>query len=95
MNDATLFRFRLYVADDAHASGLATDNLTALCQNYLPDRHQIEVVDVLQQPAQALADRITLTPTLIKFAPLPVCRIVGTLEHTQAVLEAIGLGTQP
>ncbi len=32
-----------------------------------------------------------MTPTLIKLAPLPLRRIVGTLSQTQTVLEALGL----
>ena len=42
------FRFLLYVAGHSQNSVRATANLNALCQNYLADRHQIEVVDVFK-----------------------------------------------
>ena len=86
-----MFKFRLYVAGDALNSLQALANLTALCQTHLPDRHQIEVVDVFREPKRALAEGIFMTPTLVKLAPSPARRIVGTLSHTQPVLEFLGL----
>ena len=65
------FKFRLYIAGDASNSAQALANLTALCREHLPDRHDIEVVDVYQEPKRALADGIFMTPTLVKLAPFP------------------------
>ena len=87
-----LFVFRLYVAGEALNSALALANLQALCREHLPERHTIEIVDVFRQPQRALADGIFLTPTLVKLAPAPVRRIVGTLSRTQTVLLTLGLG---
>jgi circadian clock protein KaiB len=86
-----MFRFRLYVADDARNSAQALVNLTALCRAHLPDRHSIEVVDVFRHSKRALTDGIFMTPTLLKLAPLPARRIVGTLQDTEIVLQALGL----
>ena len=90
MRRGVTFKFRLYVAGDAQNSALALANLTAICREHLPDRHQIEVVDVLREPARALADRILMTPTLISLMP-PVRRIVGTLSQAGPVLQTLGL----
>ena len=90
-----MFRFRLYVAGDAPNSAKAIANLSALCKLYLPDRHEIELVDVFREPKRALTDAIFMTPTLIRLAPLPVRKIVGTLSDTQPMLEALGLGGTP
>lgn len=89
------FKFRLYVAGDTQNSAQASANLTALCRTHLPDRHDIEVVDVFREPKRALADSIFMTPTLVKLAPPPVRSIVGTLRHTELVLQALGLETVP
>ncbi len=86
-----MFGFRLYLAGDAQNSLLAVANLRSLCRTYLSECHQIEVVDVLQDPKRAFADGIFMTPTLIKFAPTPMRRIVGTLSQTTTVLQALGL----
>ena len=85
------FSFRLYVAGDALNSVQALANLNTICRMHLPGRHAIEVVNVFREPRRALADGIFMTPTLIKLAPSPVRRIVGTLSQTQTVLEALGL----
>jgi circadian clock protein KaiB len=95
MSRLPVFKFRLYVADDALNSAQARANLAALCRSYLLDRHEIEVVDVFKEPKRALADAIFMTPTLIRLAPLPVRRIVGTLSQTALVLRALDLDGDP
>jgi circadian clock protein KaiB len=87
-----MYKFRLYVAGDALNSAQAIANLAELCQVHLPDRHEIEVVDVFREPKRALDEGIFMTPTLVKLAPYPSLRIVGTLSQTQPVLQALGLG---
>jgi len=84
-------RFLLYVGDETSNSMLAVANLTALCRRYLPDRHEIEIVNVFKEPDRALADRIFMTPMLIRVAPAPVRRIVGTLSQPETVLRTLGL----
>ena len=91
MSPRPKFRFQLFVAGDAGNSAQAMVNLTAFCQKYLPERHAIEIVDVLRQPKRALAESIFLTPTLVAWTPPPVRRIVGTLSQTQTMLLTLGL----
>jgi circadian clock protein KaiB len=86
-----IFRFRLYVAGDAPNSVRAVANLRALCLEHLPDRHEIEVVDVLREPHRALADGVMLTPMLVKLLPAPQREIVGSLSHTHVILNSLGL----
>jgi circadian clock protein KaiB len=57
----------------------------------LPDRHEIEIVNVFRDPKRALGDGIFMTPTLVKLLPFPIRRIVGTLSQTQPLLDALGL----
>ena len=92
MSRPATFKFRLYVAGDTQNSAQASANLTALCRAHLPERHEIEVVDVLRDPKRALTDGVFMTPTLVKLAPSPVRTIVGTLSQTEPVLQALGLG---
>lgn len=83
--------FRLYIAGGAMNSAQALANLQALCRVHLAGRHRIEVVDVFRAPERALADAIFMTPTLLRLAPAPLCRIVGTLSDTATLLRALGL----
>jgi circadian clock protein KaiB len=84
-------QFRLYIAGGTRNSERARANLTALCMEYLPDRHDIEIVDVLTEPDRAMEDGIFMTPTLLKLWPLPAQRIVGTLNQTEFVLQSLDL----
>lgn len=85
------FSFRLYIAGEAMNSAQALTNLQALCRGQLAGRHSIEVVDVFREPARALADGIFMTPTLLRLAPSPVRKIVGTLSDTATLMQALGL----
>jgi circadian clock protein KaiB len=91
MSRLSIYKFRLYVAHDTLNSAQALANLTAICRAHLPGRYHIEIVNVFQQPQRALDEDIRMTPTLLKLAPFPVRRIVGTLAQTQRVLQVLGL----
>ena len=90
MSHPAIFKFRLYIAGDTENSVQALANLTALCELSLSNHYEIEVVDVLQEPKRALADGIFMTPTLVKLAPLPVKKIVGTLSESGRILKVLG-----
>jgi len=85
------FKFRLYVAGEGPNSAAAVGNLTALCREHLPERHEIEIVDVVKQQGRALADGVMLTPLLVKLSPAPVRKVVGTLSPGESVLLALGI----
>lgn len=87
-----VFTFRLYIAGDAPNSLQAMANLAQLCETHLPDRYEIEIVDVLLDPKRALTESIFMTPTLVSDSPYPGHRIVGTLSHTEPILQILGLG---
>jgi circadian clock protein KaiB len=91
MSRRGIFKFRIYIAGDALNSAQALANLDALCRTHLPNRHEVEIIDVFREPRLAMADGIFMTPTLVKISPSPTRRIVGTLSQTQPVLQALGL----
>jgi len=87
------FRFRLYVAGGTANSARAIANLERICRVHLPGRHEIEIVDVFRESDRALTDGVLMTPMLFKIAPTPVRSILGTLSHTETVLQALELDT--
>ena len=89
------FSFRLYVAGGSPNSRQAIANLSALCIAHLPGRHNIDIVDVIDEPNRALYDNVILVPSLLILAPLPVRRIVGTLSQAAVFLESLGLPQLP
>ena len=86
-----LIGFRLYVAGDAQNSTMAMANLTALCREHLDGRHEIEVIDVFQQPERALEDGVLMTPTVVRVGVAPMRRVVGNLSESAWVVHALGL----
>jgi circadian clock protein KaiB len=91
VNPRQSFRFRLFTADDTLNSTQALLNLTAFCEAHFPGRYDIEIVDVLREPKRALLEGIFMTPTLVRLAPKPIRRIVGTLSDPSMLLRAMGL----
>jgi circadian clock protein KaiB len=89
------YKFRLFVAGDAQNSAQALANLNTICEQHLHGRYEIEVVDVFREPLRALAEKVLMTPMLVKLSPLPALRIVGTLSETRTVLDAVGLAGIP
>ena len=83
--------FRLYIAGDAVNSSQALANLQAMCRDHLAGRHSVEVVDVFSEPERALADGIFMTPTLVRLAPPPFRKIIGTLSDTETMMQALDL----
>jgi circadian clock protein KaiB len=82
---------RLYVAGQTPRSLLAIKNLKAICEQYLSDRYQLEVIDLYQQPQLAEGDQIIAVPTLIKSLPEPMRRIIGDLSNTEKVIVGLDL----
>ncbi len=81
---------RLYIAGHSPNSVLAMANAKAICSEHFASRYKLEIIDLLQDPDRALADGVIVTPTLIKVAPLPVQKIIGTLADKSQVVLALG-----
>ena len=90
MSQKPEIKFRLFVAGNAHNSTQALGNLIEYSQTHLPGQHKIEVVDVFRDPERAQAEGVLMTPTLIKYSPLPVRRIIGTLNANLHMALSLG-----
>ena len=84
------YLFRLFVAGDGPRSHQAVDNLHRLRSELGLDA-EIAVVDVLEQPEVAEAERILTTPTLIRERPAPPLRVTGDLSDRAIVIQALTL----
>jgi circadian clock protein KaiB len=89
------YAFRLYVAGAAANSGRARANLAAILAAWPAGSYTIEEVDVLREPHRALADRILVTPTLLRLRPAPELRVVGNLSEREIVVAALQLPARP
>lgn len=87
------WNLRLYVAGQTPKSVAAIANLRRFCEEHLPDRYSIEVVDLLENPGQARTDQIVAIPTLVRKLPSPMRKIIGDLSDRQKVL--LGFDIRP
>jgi circadian clock protein KaiB len=90
-SERDVLSLRLYVAGDAPNSCEARANLSSLLEGRPAASYRLEVVDFLREPQRALADGVIVTPTLVRLAPLPMRKVIGTLRDTLTVLAALGL----
>jgi circadian clock protein KaiB len=84
---------RLYVAGQSPRSLRAFANLKDLCEQHMPGRYEIEIIDLVEDPALAQADDILAVPTLVRRLPAPLRKIIGDLSNTEKVL--VGLRLDP
>lgn len=81
---------RLYVVDESPKCRRALENLRRACEKYVPDRYQIEIVDLLEDPQQAATDQILVVPTLVRrFQAAPSRKIIGDLTDPVRLLAGL------
>lgn len=85
-----LVKLRLYVAGQSSNSHMALSNLKEFCRAYLPERHELEIIDVMREPDRALTDNIMLTPVLLVLSLEPPLRLVGNLSRPEVLRQALG-----
>jgi circadian clock protein KaiB len=91
LRPARNYRFRLYVAGTNQNSFHAIKSLRRLCEEVLPGRVELEVVDLYQQPNLAKRDQIIAVPALVKISPLPRRVLIGDLSDRERVLDGLGI----
>lgn len=82
---------RLYVSGCTPKSARAIADFRRLCQDHFSGRCDVEIIDIYQQPQLAVEAQIVAVPTLIKSAPGPLRRLIGSLAETSRVLKNLGL----
>lgn len=85
---------RLFVAGATRRSAHALEAVKDLCEQYLPGRYTLEVIDVYQQPIIAKEGQIIATPTLVKEFPKPLRRLVGSMSDRERVLVGLDIREQ-
>lgn len=91
--ESEVWELRLYVAGQTPKSLKAVENLKRICEEYLPGRYKIEVVDLLKNPRLAKEDEIVAIPTLVRKLPDPIRRVIGDLSNVEKAL--VGLQLRP
>jgi circadian clock protein KaiB len=85
------WQLRLYIAGKTAKSVAALDNLQKLCEEHMPGRYEIEVIDLMENPQLARGDQIVAIPTLVRKLPEPMRKIIGDLSNTERTLVGLQL----
>jgi circadian clock protein KaiB len=93
-SESSFWELRLYVAGQTPKSLTAFSNLKRICEERLPGKYKIEVIDLLKNPQLAKGDQIFAVPTLVRKLPEPVRKILGDLSNTERTLVGLDLITQ-
>lgn len=93
-DDGTIIWYlRLYITGRSAKSLNAIANLKKICDEYLPNRYEMEVIDLVAKPFLAEEAQIIAIPTLIRVLPEPIRRVIGDLSDREKVL--LGLEVKP
>ena len=84
---------RLYIAGNNPRSQAAVENVKKICEEYLKERYELDVIDIYHDRTKNLVDLVLAAPTLIKNLPLPLKRVIGDMSRKEKVL--IGLDLVP
>lgn len=88
-----VFSLKLFVTGASPNSARAIANLKGICEKYLTNKYDLEIIDIYQQPLKAQHEQIIALPMLVKSFPLPLKRLIGDMSNTEKVLRGLGLNT--
>lgn len=84
----------LYVSGMSRKSMEAIENIKWLCDQYLKDAYELEIIDIYKNPKLASEQQIVFSPSLLKKSPLPKRTLIGTLSDTKQVMKALGIAIE-
>ncbi|MGF7082554.1 circadian clock KaiB family protein [Mucilaginibacter sp. UYCu711] len=86
-----IYQLRLFVTGASPNSTRAILNLKEICEEFLKERYELEVIDIYQQPLMAQEEQIIAVPMLIKKGPGVERRLIGDMSNKQKVLRGLGV----
>ncbi len=87
----TKHKFKLFVSGMSVKSGHAIENLRRICDTYLKENYELEIVDISRDKEQAVIHQIVAIPTLLKINPEPKRIILGDLSDKDKVLRILNI----
>ena len=81
----------LFVTGILPNSVRSINNINAICEKYLSNKYELEIIDIYQQPDLALTEDILAVPVLVKKSPFPEVRMIGDLSNEKKVLTGLGI----
>ena len=85
------FVFQLFITGASPNSMRAVSNVKTICEEYLKENYDLEIIDVYREPMITQKENIIALPMLIRRLPLPEKRFVGNMSDIKKFLNAIGV----
>lgn len=85
------FSLRLFIAGASPVSARAIKNIKEICEEFLHNRYELDIVDAHQQPVLVRDEDVTALPMLIKKMPFPKKRLIGDCSDKIKVLNGLGI----
>ena len=82
---------QLYVSGMSSRSMEAIENIKSLCNNRIPGKFELEIIDLYKNPEAATEHQIIFSPSLIKLQPPPKRILIGTFTDTEKVMTLLGI----
>jgi len=82
---------QLYVSGMSAKSMAAIKNIKHLCDNYIKDRFELEIIDIYKKPEAAQENQVIFSPSLVKSYPLPKKVLIGTFADTEKVIKLLNI----
>ncbi len=82
---------KLFIVGSTPRSQRAVANIKKLCEEYLPGRYELQVIDAYQQPELLRGKQIIAAPTLVKELPLPLRKFIGDLSDKPHLIMGLEL----
>lgn len=82
---------QLYVSGMSTKSMEAIENIKRLCDEYLYDAFELEIIDIYKHPEVASENHIVFSPSLIRRLPTPKRILIGNLSNTEKVIKGLGI----
>lgn len=84
------YSMRLFIAGTERNSKMAHNNILKICHTHLKNNYTLEIIDVFENHADAMAENILLAPTLVIDTPRREI-IIGNLKNERQILTALGI----
>ena len=81
-----VIELRLYIAGQTASCVRAVDSLQRLCEEFLPGKSRVELIDLSEDPTLARDDDVVAVPTLVRKHPPPIRTLIGDLSNKERVL---------
>jgi circadian clock protein KaiB len=89
------FALTLFVSGASESSARAVAHVREICDEHLNGRHNLNVVDLNQEPGLAGQHHVLATPTLIRDHPLPSRVLVGDMSDHERILAGLDVEAKP